>query len=244
MFFAVTFGALVVPYSFALGQGSTIDILQRSLCALVTVKSEIASASPLMEMVESGGFSGREAGAIAVSSTGYLREGGGVIVDPAGIIVTNAHIVRQAGRIRVVLSDNMELAVIAIAIAPDADLAFLKIAPPGPLESAQLAGSDEIMSGATVYNIGRSEALRGTITEGRIIGLGSKSIVDIKGQLNTSFGSIITDLDVYSGDSGSPIFNGEGHLIGLIRARSESGSACASLAIPATSIRNYLDLLK
>src|SRR5439155_4778144 len=89
--------------------------------------------------------------------------GSGVIVDPAGIIVTNDHVVHGASEIHVVLADGRKLEAEVIGSDADNDLAVLKVQPKGPLPSATMNSAPQILIGETAIAIGSPFGLAKTV---------------------------------------------------------------------------------
>jgi len=91
--------------------------------------------------------------------------GSGLIVDPAGIVVTNAHVIEGASRILVVLRDGRELEADLLGADRDADLAVLKVAQRG-LPATPLGRSADLLMGESVIAIGNPFGLSNTVTTG------------------------------------------------------------------------------
>lgn len=150
----------------------------------------------------------------------HVRQGAGVIVDPSGLILTNAHTVDQAQRVLVALHDGTVLLARPLMLASARDLALLKVDAGKNLPHIPFSDSDRIRLGSTVYSVGTSSFLRNTISEGKISGLGQRR--------NSSEGPqtelLRIDFEVYHGDSGSPILDSDGRLLGLTAAGESSGN--------------------
>lgn len=166
----------------------------------------------------------------------YSRRGAGVIIDSKGLIVTNAHTVSQANRIRVTLSNGKSYYARKVWVASGNDIAFLRIVASEPLVYIPLSDSDSVKPGDAVYTVGRSDLLKGTIMEGKITGLGKnphwKVSTDIK------FHLIQTSLKVYKGDSGAPVLDRNAELLGIIVAAKIRGRR-ASYILPSEIIKEY-----
>lgn len=172
-----------------------------------------------------------------VHSGSYNRFGAGVFVDACGIIVTNAHTINNADQIRVLLNDNIELPARVVFLFKDMDFGFLKVDLPYAIRPVPLADSDDIHLGDDIVNIGNSELLHQTVSGGQIIGIGSSRTQKTQGRQNTYL--IQTTVNLYPGDSGGPVFNRSGKLIGLITAK-ETSSEHSSFAIPSNIINRFL----
>lgn len=143
--------------------------------------------------------------------------GSGVIVDPKGYIVTNAHVVNNATKIRVTLPDNRSFDADIVGIDPDRDLALLKISGEN-LPAATLGNSDDLLIGEWAIAIGNPfgfliEDAQPTVTVGVISALHR----DIKsGRGEAVFTDMIqTDAAINPGNSGGPLVNALGEVIGI-----------------------------
>lgn len=173
-----------------------------------------------------------------IGRASYHRSGAGVIVHSSGVIVTNAHNVKNADRVTVVLANNSRIPARLVTLVDYVDLALLQIQPPFPLRAIPIADSDKIVLGEDIMTVGNSPLLKQTVSGGKIIGLGTVQLSSPSGPQPTSL--IQTSLNLYKGDSGGPLFNRQGYLIGLLTA-GETTSRHSSVAIPSNQIRRYLE---
>lgn len=164
----------------------------------------------------------------------YLRSGGGVIIDRRGIIVTNAHLVQNSAGISVRFFNNVRLEARVIHVIPESDIAFLSVKPSFPLSCVPLANSDKLVPGARIYCIGHTLNHRGAIFGGEVSRTMKESF---SGTLRTIFLQIKFGFHLYGGDSGSPILDRKGHLLGLVSGGRRSGDL-ATLAIASNVIQN------
>lgn len=223
-----------LPYVFALGGDSIIQVIQKAEPSLVYIKSENVGLYGGQETVVKDEVSNRLMVVKPVGIARYARNGAGVILDASGIIVTNAHIVADAGRVNVTLYDQTTVEGKVILLSLDDDLAFIQIKAEKSYVGLPLAEAESIKLGNPVYNVGKSEVIKDSITEGSIIGLGTKDMPDKKNALEM----VKINFDVYQGDSGGPVIDKEGKLVGLILAGSVK-SGHLSLVIPANKIKKY-----
>ncbi|MGQ9503278.1 MAG: trypsin-like peptidase domain-containing protein [Thermogutta sp.] len=144
--------------------------------------------------------------------------GSGVIIDSAGVILTNAHVVREQSKIIVRLHDGKEFEAVDVKTDPKTDLALVWIKGADNLKAAVLGNSDEVQVGDWVLALGQPFGLEGTVTAG---------IVSAKGRgLGIAFREnfIQTDAAINPGNSGGPLVNLDGEVIGINTAIStESG---------------------
>ncbi len=154
--------------------------------------------------------------------------GSGLIIDTSGVVLTNAHVVRDGSQITVRLHDGREYKASKVHIDPKADLAVLRIEGADHLTAAKLGNSDEAEVGDWVLALGNPFGLEGTVTAG---------IVSAKGRgigLNERESFIQTDAAINPGNSGGPLVNLDGEVIGINTAISSSsgGNEGVGFAIP------------
>ena len=139
--------------------------------------------------------------------------GSGIIVDRSGYIVTNAHVVASAVNIKVVTFSSSRIVYPAVIIRKDLenDIAILKIEPDSPMPTAILGDSDMMRVADSVLAIGAPFGLEQTVTKG-IISDDSRNLV-IDGI--TYDDMIQTDAAINRGNSGGPLINGSGEVIGI-----------------------------
>jgi Do/DeqQ family serine protease len=138
--------------------------------------------------------------------------GSGVIIDgQRGLILTNAHVIQQAGTIRVVLMDEREFEAKIVGADPDSDLAVLKIDAQGNLPAVAMGSSEDLMIGETVIAIGNPFGFSHTVTTG-VISAVNRSIRADERVFNDF---IQIDASINPGNSGGPLLNIAGELIGV-----------------------------
>ena len=156
--------------------------------------------------------------------------GSGFIIDPKGVIVTNNHVVRNADEITVKLSDGREYKATVRAADSETDLAVLMLeGVKGRLPSVQFGDAHKARVGDRVLAIGNPFGLGGTVTEGII----SARNRDIDAGNFDDF--IQTDAAINRGNSGGPLFDMEGKVVGVNTAiySQTGGSVGVGFAIPA-----------
>ncbi|MXZ73491.1 MAG: trypsin-like serine protease [Gemmatimonadetes bacterium] len=186
----------------------------------------------------------------------YTREepntGSGVIIDEAGYIVTNAHVVRlgdyTAGRIRAVLTDGRSLACTLVGVDVMSDLAVLHVQGVD-LPVAALGRSDDIMTGEWAITIGNPlglavEDAQPAVAVGVVSALG-RNFRRQQGSRTVYRDMIQTDATINPGNSGGPLVNAFGEVIGINTfILSESGgSEGVGFAIPIDRVRRVADEL-
>ena len=167
--------------------------------------------------------------------------GSGFIVDESGIIVTNNHVIEGADEITVIMHDQKEFKAKLLGRDPKADLAVLKIDPAGiELKQVEWGNSDLIRVGDWSIAIGNPLGLGGTVTAGIISAISR----DIGNGPYVKF--LQTDASINRGNSGGPLFNIEGELIGINTAiiSQTGGSIGLGFAIPSNSAKKIVKQLK
>jgi serine protease Do len=159
--------------------------------------------------------------------------GSGSIVDPSGIIVTNRHVVENAYEIYVTLQDGTTKEARLLGKGLNFDLALLKIDAGRPLPAIRVGNSDEVRVGDRVLAIGNPLGLQGTVTSGIVSALHR----DLSGPYDEF---IQTDAAINHGNSGGPLFNTRGEVIGInnqiFSDSPTSGSIGLGFAIPSNDV--------
>ncbi|MBT5134878.1 MAG: trypsin-like serine protease [Halieaceae bacterium] len=169
--------------------------------------------------------------------------GSGFVWDDSGLIVTNYHVVARANRLTVTLSDQREFEAKVVGLAPERDLAVLRlIAPPDELIELPLGDSSELSVGRKVMAIGNPFGLDTTLTVGVVSALG-REIQSPSGRKIR--GVVQTDAAINPGNSGGPLLNSLGQLVGVNTAiYSPSGaSAGIGFAIPVNTVKEVVPQL-
>lgn len=164
--------------------------------------------------------------------------GSGVIVSREGHVITNHHVIEDNTEVEVQLADGRSLPAQVIGDDKQVDIAILKITG-AKLEALPLANSDNVRVGQLVFAIGNPFGLAETVTAGIISAKGRRDIADNKVEM------LQTDAAVNHGNSGGPLINLRGEIIGIntaIYSKSEDGGWLGiSFAIPANIARRALE---
>jgi S1-C subfamily serine protease len=169
--------------------------------------------------------------------------GSGAILDAAGHIVTNFHVVENAERLEVTLSDKTKHLARIVGADASNDLAVIKIDARRQLTPIPLGTSQGLQVGQKVLAIGNPFALQGTLTTGIISSLG-RSIEARNGRVIEEV--IQTDAAINPGNSGGPLLNSSGQIIGINTAiySQSGGSVGIGFAVPADTVKRITtDLL-
>lgn len=165
--------------------------------------------------------------------------GSGFMISPDGYIMTNAHVVADSDEVTVSLSDRRELPAKVVGVDEKTDVALLKINASN-LPTVKLGNSDQLKVGQWVFAIGAPFGFEYSATQGVVSAL-SRSLPD-----GTYVPFIQTDVAVNPGNSGGPLFDLQGNVVGVnsqIYSRS-GGYMGLSFAIPINVAKNVADQLK
>jgi len=166
--------------------------------------------------------------------------GSGFIIDPAGFIVTNNHVVGDAVRVVVSLQDGTELPAHVVGTDDLTDLALLRVEAPNPLPSVPWGSSADLRVGQWVLAAGNPFGLGGTVTSGIVSARGR----EIGAGPFDDF--IQTDAAINPGNSGGPLFNAAGEVIGINTAIFSPTGASAGIgfATPSDLARGVIEQLR
>ncbi len=213
-------------------RNEVVEVVQKVSPAVVFIGTEQEVESP---------FRGRRSimeeffGAPPAQSQRSQSLGSGVLVDPSGIIITNAHVIGGASAIHVVLADGRELDAEVVGSDANNDVAVLKVNSKQPLPAAKLGTSSDLMIGETVVAIGSPFGLSKTVTSGVVSALGRTFKVEER----TYNDFIQTDAAINPGNSGGPLLNVDGDVIGINTAIYANGQGIG-FAIPADKVRRIM----
>lgn len=163
--------------------------------------------------------------------------GSGFIIDAAGFILTNHHVIEGADRVTVTLGDGRVLRATVVGIDPAIDVALLQVSAPGVLPVAPLGDSDALRVGEWVCAIGNPLGYVHSVTVGVVSFLGRK----LYDQSLDAY--IQTDAAISFGNSGGPLINSRGQVVGMTTAVSSQASNIG-FAVPINQVIGILPQLR
>lgn len=166
--------------------------------------------------------------------------GSGFIVDTSGIVVTNNHVIADADEINIIMNDGTKIKADLVGVDKKTDLAVLKFKPVKPLIAVKFGDSDKLRLGEWVIAIGNPFSLGGTVTAGIV----SARNRDINSGPYDSY--IQTDAAINRGNSGGPLFNLDGEVIGVntLIISPSGGSIGIGFAVPSKTVAGVVDSLR
>ncbi len=207
--------------------GSNADIVAEANPAVVTVVATRAIPA------------GEDSGAGETAQEGRVQRGtgAGFIIDPEGLIVTNQHVIANADRIRVKLHDGRTQAATVMGADNATDLALLKIAV-NDLAPLHLGDSDALRVGDSVIAIGNPLEYERSVTAGIVSALGRKVY-----EAEPFENFIQTDAAINRGNSGGPLLNKRGEVIGVNTVIRSDGRGI-SFAVPSNVVKRVVAQLR
>jgi serine protease Do len=265
---AMTIGAASVMASapaFARGPDGIADIAEKVIDAVVNISTsqtveakgggggggggampQVPPGSPFEEFFDDffknrrgpggkGGENGRE---FQPRKTNSL--GSGFIIDTSGVVVTNNHVIADADEINVILNDGTKIKAELVGVDKKTDLAVLKFKPTKPLVAVKFGDSDKLRLGEWVIAIGNPFSLGGSVTAGIV----SARNRDISQGPYDNY--IQTDASINRGNSGGPLFNLEGEVVGVntLIISPTGGSIGLGFAVPSKTVAVVVDQLQ
>src|SRR6202521_4150434 len=185
-----------------------------------------------------GGPGGPRGGDVQPHKTNSL--GSGFIVDTSGIVVTNNHVIADADEINVIMNDGTKIKAELVGVDKKTDIAVLKVKPVKPLIAVKFGDSDKLRLGEWVIAIGNPFSLGGSVTAGIV----SARHRDIASGPYDSY--IQTDAAINRGNSGGPLFNLDGEVIGINTAiiSPSGGSIGIGFAVPSKTVASVVEQLR
>jgi serine protease Do len=203
---------------------------------------QVPPGSPFEEFFEEF-FKNRRGGQGENQNRGPRRVnslGSGFVIDAAGLVVTNNHVIAEADEVTVVFNDGSRLKADIVGRDQKTDLALLKVKPEKPLKAVKFGDSDTLRLGEWVIAIGNPFSLGGSVSAGIV----SARNRDINSGPYDNY--IQTDAAINRGNSGGPLFNLNGDVIGVNTAiiSPSGGSIGIGFAVPSKTVTAVIDQLR
>ncbi len=167
---------------------------------------------------------------------GVRPSGSGVIVSASGHVVTNLHVVNNARAVQVQLADGRTLPATFVGADGPSDIALLKIEAEG-LQVLPFGDSDKVNVGQMVFAVGNPLGLQETVTQGIISAKGRRALSEAANEF------FQTDAAVNPGNSGGPLVNLEGEIIGINNSISPQGQGIG-FSIPSNTVRRVFESIR
>jgi serine protease Do len=166
--------------------------------------------------------------------------GSGFVIDPSGIVITNNHVVGDANDIVVIFTDGRKLKATIVGKDPKVDVAVLKVESDKPFKTVKFGDSDKARVGDGVMAVGNPFGLGETVTAG-ILSARNRNI-----DSGPYDDFLQTDASINKGNSGGPLFNLQGEVIGINTAilSPSGGSIGIGFATPSASVAPVIDQLE
>ena len=166
--------------------------------------------------------------------------GSGFVIDPSGIVITNNHVIGDANDIVVIFTDGRKLKATIVGKDPKVDVAVLKVEGDKPFKTVKFGDSDKARVGDGVMAVGNPFGLGETVTAG-IISARNRNI-----DSGPYDDFLQTDASINKGNSGGPLFNMQGEVIGINTAilSPSGGSIGIGFATPSASVIPVIDQLE
>ena len=257
---ALAAAIVVLPASMASARGpeNVADVAEQVIDAVVNVSTsqkvdarmgnlpDLPPGSPMEEFFEEffknrrgpGGQGGQGDADRAPRRINSL--GSGFIIDASGLVVTNNHVIADADEINVILNDGSKLPAQLVGKDSKSDLAMLRVKTDKTLKAVKFGNSDKLRLGEWVVAIGNPFSLGGTVTAGIV----SARNRDINSGPYDNY--IQTDAAINRGNSGGPLFNLNGEVVGVNTAiiSPSGGSIGIGFAVPSNSALAVIDQLR
>jgi serine protease Do len=221
--------------------GSFSTLAKRLMPAVVNISTETVIASGMPTFPE-GSPAERFNEYFGRDNDGFQRQGSlgsGFVISADGYIITNNHVIEKADTITITFSDGRELQAKLVGRDRDSDLAVLKVASKAALPFVELADSDAAVVGDWVIAIGNPLGFGGSVSAGIISATGR----DLNSGRSDNY--IQTDAAINQGNSGGPLFNLAGQVIGVNTAivSQSGGSIGLGFSVPSNTVKRISQAL-
>src|SRR3954468_3071894 len=256
-------GAMIAAPALARGPDGIADVAEKVIDAVVNISTtqtveakggsgsergqmpQLPPGSPFEEFFDDF-FKNRRGGQGGGDKNGGMQPrktnslGSGFIVDTAGIVVTNNHVIADADEINVIMNDGTKIKAELVGVDKKTDIAVLKFKPVKPLIAVKFGDSDKLRLGEWVIAIGNPFSLGGSVTAGIV----SARNRDISQGPYDNY--IQTDAAINRGNSGGPLFNLDGDVVGVntLIISPTGGSIGLGFAVPSKTVAGVVDQLR
>ena len=206
----------------------------------VTEMPDLPPGSPMEEFFDQFFKNRRGGGGNEQTPRRINSLGSGFIIDASGLVVTNNHVIADADEINVILNDGTKLKATLVGKDNKSDLALLRVHSDKPIKAVKFGDSDKLRLGEWVIAIGNPFSLGGSVTAGIV----SARNRDINSGPYDNY--IQTDAAINRGNSGGPLFNLNGEVVGVNTAiiSPSGGSIGIGFAVPSNSAVAVIDQLR
>jgi serine protease Do len=244
--------AALQPAAAARGPENIADVAEQVIDAVVNISTsqkidprvtempDLPPGSPMEEFFDQF-FKNRRPGGSDQTPRRVNSLGSGFVIDASGLVVTNNHVIADADEINVILNDGTKLKATLVGKDNKSDLALLRVHSENkPLKAVKFGDSDKLRLGEWVIAIGNPFSLGGSVTAGIV----SARNRDINSGPYDNY--IQTDAAINRGNSGGPLFNLSGEVIGVNTAiiSPSGGSIGIGFAVPSVSAVAVIDQLR
>src|ERR1700751_6036960 len=239
------------PPAAARGPENIADVAEQVIDAVVNISTsqkidprvtelpDVPPGSPMEEFFDQF-FKNRRGGGNEQTPRRVNSLGSGFIIDASGLVVTNNHVISDADEINVILNDGTKLKATLVGKDNKSDLALLRVRSEKPIKAVKFGDSDKLRLGEWVIAIGNPFSLGGSVTAGIV----SARNRDINSGPYDNY--IQTDAAINRGNSGGPLFNLNGEVVGINTAiiSPSGGSIGIGFAVPSNSAVAVIDQLR
>ncbi|MCT7656948.1 serine protease HtrA [Mycobacterium deserti] len=244
--------ALVIGFAGGWVGRKTADVVEAFTTSNVTLDTSDSGPPPEGRFAKVAAEVADSVVTIEATSEQEGSQGSGVVIDPRGYIVTNNHVISEAAinpskyKMHVVFNDGEEVPANLVGRDPKTDLAVLKVDNVEDLSVAKMGDSDKLRVGDEVIAAGAPLGLRSTVTQGIISALHRPVPLSGDGSdTDTVIDGVQTDASINHGNSGGPLIDMNGNVIGINTAGKSLSESASGLgfAIPVNEVKTVVDAL-
>ena len=249
---AAAFALTAAQPAAARGPENIADVAEQVIDAVVNISTsqkidprvtelpDVPPGSPMEEFFDQFFKNRRGGGGNEQTPRRVNSLGSGFIIDASGLVVTNNHVIADADEINVILNDGTKLKATLVGKDNKSDLALLRVHADQPIKAVKFGDSDKLRLGEWVIAIGNPFSLGGSVTAGIV----SARNRDINSGPYDNY--IQTDAAINRGNSGGPLFNLNGEVVGVNTAiiSPSGGSIGIGFAVPSNSAIAVIDQLR